>query len=216
MINGNEDAANIFARGHYSAGKEIIAKVEDRIRREFDKCDNCQGFILNYSVGGGTGSGLGTLILQNLSTNYRRKSKMTFEIYPTPTYSTCVIEPYNTLLAMHRILDFTEVSLIFDNEALYNICQKKLDISHPTFSNVNKVISKAISSHTSSLRFEGELNVDLNEFQTNLVPFPRLHFMTSSFTPIYSKKSNTRRDNSVSSITNDALDPKSFFTKWQN
>merc|ERR1712156_1336752 len=33
---------------------------------------------------------------------------------------------------------------------------------------------------TAALRFDGELNVDMNEFQTNLVPFPRLHFMTTS------------------------------------
>ena len=37
------------------------------------------------------------------------------------------------------------------------------------------IISKLISSMTASLRFEGELNVDLNEFQNKFNPFPRLH-----------------------------------------
>lgn len=31
-------------------------------------------------------------------------------------------------------------------------------------------------SITASLRFDGALNVDLTEFQTNLVPYPRIHF----------------------------------------
>ena len=47
---------------------------------------------------------------------------------------------------------------------------------------LNRVIAKTISSMTAALRYDGELNVDMNEFQTNLVPFPRLHFMTTSVT----------------------------------
>jgi len=38
----------------------------------------------------------------------------------------------------------------------------------------------------SSARFEGSLNVDLNEITMNLVPFPRMHYLVSSQTPLYS------------------------------
>ena len=37
---------------------------------------------------------------------------------------------------------------------------------------------------TSSMRFEGPLNVDLNELTMNLVPYPRLHFLQSSMSPL--------------------------------
>jgi hypothetical protein len=37
-----------------------------------------------------------------------------------------------------------------------------------------RLISQIVSSITASLRFDGALNVDLTEFQTNLVPYPRL------------------------------------------
>ena len=40
---------------------------------------------------------------------------------------------------------------------------------------------QVISSLTASLRFDGALNVDITEFQTNLVPYPRIHFMLSSY-----------------------------------
>jgi tubulin alpha len=57
-----------------------------------------------------------------------------------------------------------------DNEAIYDICKKNLGISAPHFSNLNRLIAQVVSAVTASLRFTGSLNVDLNEFQTNLVP----------------------------------------------
>merc|ERR1712045_564614 len=82
----------------------------------------------------------------------------------------------------------TEISVVLDNEAVYEICQKNLDIKRPSYDTLNRMISKTISSMTASLRFAGELNVDLNEFQTNLVPFPRLHFMVTSMAPVTTEK----------------------------
>lgn len=60
-----------------------------------------------------------------------------------------------------------------DNEAIYDICRRNLDIERPSYTNLNRLISQIVSSITASLRFDGALNVDLNEFQTNLVPYPR-------------------------------------------
>jgi len=76
LLSGKEDAANNFARGHYTVGKEIIDKVNDRLRKLVDACDNVQGFIITHSVGGGTGSGLGALILERIAVDYRKKIKI--------------------------------------------------------------------------------------------------------------------------------------------
>merc|ERR1712193_276881 len=167
LVNGKEDAANNFARGHYTVGKEKMDVINDRIRKLVDNSENVQGFIVNHSVGGGTGSGLGMLILERLAVDYRKKSKIGFEIYPSPNISTCIVEPYNGLLSTHWLLDHTDVSLVLDNEALYGICQNKLDIKRPGYVQLNKIIAKVISSMTAALRFVGEMNVDMNEFQTN-------------------------------------------------
>merc|ERR1711992_360058 len=150
--------------------------VSDRLRKLVDNSENVQGFIVQHSVGGGTGSGMGMLILERLAVDFRKKSKIGFEVYPSPNISTCVVEPYNALLTTHWLLDHTEVSVVLDNEAIYEICQRSLDIRRPSYDNLNRLITKTISSMTASLRFDGQLNVDLAEFQTNLVPFPRLHF----------------------------------------
>jgi len=208
-IFGKEDAANNFARGHYTVGKELMEDITEKVSQMVEACDNLQGFLMCHAVGGGTGSGLGMLILERLAVDYRKKSKIGFEIYPAPSISTCIVEPYNGLLSTHWLLDHTEVSLVLDNEALYRICQEKLDVKKVQYDHLNKLCAKTISCMTSALRFEGDLNVDMNEFQTNLVPFPRLHFMTSSYAPLIdNKKDNAEQD--VWALMEQAFNYKNF------
>ncbi|ONK72965.1 uncharacterized protein A4U43_C04F25520 [Asparagus officinalis] len=91
---------------------------------------------------------------------------------------------YNSVLSTHSLLEHTDVAVLLDNEAIYGICRRSLDIERPTYTNLNRLVSQVISSLTASLRFNGALNVDVTEFQTNLVPYPRIHFMLSSYAPV--------------------------------
>merc|ERR1711881_72408 len=81
---------------------------------------------------------------------------------------------------------------------------------------LNNVISKVISSMTASLRFDGELNVDLGEFQTNLVPFPRLHFMTTALAPVISKGKATHEAGTVREITDHVFQPQNMLVKYSD
>ena len=85
MLSGSEDAANNFARGHYTIGKEMIETITDQLRKLIDHCDNIRGFFINHSVGGGTGSGLGSLILERISVDYRKKGKVNIH-YPSKCF----------------------------------------------------------------------------------------------------------------------------------
>ncbi|XP_020209648.1 tubulin alpha-3 chain, partial [Cajanus cajan] len=98
LISGKEDAANKFARGHYTVGKEIVDLCLDRVRKLADNCTGLQGFLVFNAVGGGTGSSLGSLLLERLSVDYTKKSKLGFTIYPSPQVSTAMVEPYNSVL----------------------------------------------------------------------------------------------------------------------
>merc|ERR1711890_172145 len=82
MVSGKEDAANNYARGHYTVGKEIIDLVLDRIRKLADNCTGLQGFLIFHSFGGGTGSGFTSLLMERLSVDYGKKSKLEFCVYP--------------------------------------------------------------------------------------------------------------------------------------
>jgi len=158
----------------------------------------------------------GMLILERLAVDYRKKSKIGFEIYPSPNISTCIVEPYNGLLSTHWLLDHTDVSLLLDNEALYHIAKKKLKVEQPSYACLNRIISKVVSSMTAALRFTGEMNVDMNEFQTNLVPFPRLHFMTTSLAPVADKGSSSHSSTTCQNITDAALQAPNFLVKYSD
>ena len=64
LINDKEDAANNYARGHYTVGKQIIDRLLDRVRLLADQCTGLQGFLLFHSFGGGTGSGFTSLLME--------------------------------------------------------------------------------------------------------------------------------------------------------
>eukprot|EP00960_Hanusia_phi_P008013 229525-Hanusia_phi.AAC.1 len=154
LICGNEDAANNYARGHYTIVQLEAAQV-----------------------------------------------------------STAVVEPYNSVLATHSLLEHTDVAVVLDNEAIYEICQRSLNIERPTYTNLNRLIAQVISSITASLRFDGALNVDITEFQTNLVPYPRIHFMLSSLAPVISLEKANHEQYSTTEITNTAFEANSMMAK---
>ena len=215
LITGKEDAANNYARGHYTVGKELVDKSLDRIRKLADQCNSLQGFLVFHSVGGGTGSGFGSLLLERLSVDFAKKSKLDFCIYPSPEISTSVVEPYNGVLATHALLEHTDVAFVLDNEAVYDICRRSLGVEKPTYQNLNRLIAQVISSLTASLRFEGALNIDMNEFQVNLVPYPRIHFLMCSYAPIHSPEAAFHEAHTIAEITSALFESGNMLAKCE-
>jgi len=213
LISGKEDAANNYARGHYTIGKEIIDLVLDRIRKLADMCSGLQGFMMFHSFGGGTGSGFLSLLAERLSIDYGKKSKLEFAVYPAPQISTAIVEPYNSLLVTHTTLEHADCCIIFDNEAMYDICRRNLDVERPTYTNLNRLTAQIVSTMTASLRFDGAINVDLTEFQTNLVPYPRIHFPLCTIAPIISAEKAYHSMLTTNEITMNCFEPANQMVK---
>ncbi|EFC45457.1 alpha-tubulin [Naegleria gruberi] len=213
MIRGSEDASNNFARGHYTIGKDILDSAMNTIRRITDNCQSLQGFQIFNSVGGGTGSGFASLLLERLAVEFPKKTKLGFNIYPSPQLTTSVVEPYNSVLSTHSLLEHNDISVVLDNEAIYDVCKQNLKIARPDYRNLNRVIAQTVSSLTCSLRFPGSLNVDLNEFQTNLVPYPRIHFMLSSLAPMVSVAEQYYATNNAAELTSKVFEPNNMMAK---
>ncbi|EGW09642.1 hypothetical protein I79_012167 [Cricetulus griseus] len=100
-----------------------------------------------------------------------------------------------------------------DNEAIYVICRRNLDIERPIYTNLNRLIGQIVSSITASLRFDGALNVDLTEFQTNLVLYPNIHFPLATYAPVISAEKAYRTHLSVAEIINACFEPANQMVK---
>lgn len=130
----------------------------DSVRKQAESCDSLQGFQLLHSLGGGTGSGLGSLILSKIREEYYDRITTSFSIFPSPRVSETVTEPYNATLSCHQLLENSDETFCIDNEALYNICCRALKIKQPVFSNLNQIISTVMSGITRCLRFPGQVS----------------------------------------------------------
>jgi len=192
FVTGASGAGNNWAKGHYTEGAEQIEAVMEKVRGQQEKCDASQAFTLYHSIGGGTGSGFGTLILLKIRDAFPDKITCTYSIYPSPKVSDTVVEPYNAVLSTHQLLENSDETFIVDNEALMNIQQNVLKKDGDAdFKMMNSLIAKVCSGVTCPLRFQGSINADLRKLGTNLVPFPRLHFFMIGESPLDDKKNKT-------------------------
>ena len=136
FVFGASGAGNNWAKGHYTEGAELIDEVVDVVRRETEACDCPQGFQITQSIGGGTGSGLGTLLLLKVRDNYPDRITCTFSVYPSKKVSDVVVEPYNATLSIHQLLENSDETFVIDNEALFNISHNVLKQKEPRYSDL--------------------------------------------------------------------------------
>uniref|UniRef100_A0AAZ3RKT3 Tubulin beta chain n=1 Tax=Oncorhynchus tshawytscha TaxID=74940 RepID=A0AAZ3RKT3_ONCTS len=107
FVFGQSGAGNNWAKGHYTEGAELVDSVLDVVRKESENCDCLQGFQLTHSLGGGTGSGMGTLLISKIREEYPDRIMNTFSVMPSPKVSDTVVEPYNATLSVHQLMSAT-------------------------------------------------------------------------------------------------------------
>jgi tubulin beta len=137
-------------------------------------------------LGGGTGAGMGTLLISKIREEYPDRMMCTYSVVPSPKVSDTVVEvglflfgvvdadssflkkPYNATLSVHQLVENSDETFCIDNEALYDICFRTLKLSTPTYGDLNHLVSVVMSGITTCLRFPGQLNSDLRKLAVNM------------------------------------------------
>jgi len=207
---GQSGAGNNWAKGYYTEGAELVESVLDIVRKESETCDCLQGFQITHSLGGGTGSGLGSLLISKVREEFPDRMMATFSVAPSPKVSDTVVEPYNATLSVHQLVENSDATYCIDNEALYDICFRTLKLTNPSYGDLNHLVSAVMSGVTTCLRFPGQLNADLRKLAVNMVPFPRLHFFLTGFAPLTSRGSQQYRALTVPELTTQMFDTKNM------
>jgi len=210
FVHGQSGAGNNWAKGHYTEGAELVDQIMDVVRKESEGCDMLQGFQITHSMGGGTGAGMGTLLVSKIREEYPDRIMSTYSVIPSPKVSDTVVEPYNATLSVHQLVENADQCFALDNEALYDICFRTLKLENPSYNDLNHLIANAITGTTCSLRFPGQLNCDLRKLAVNMVPFPRLHFFLVGFAPLTSVNAEKYRVLTVPELTAQAFDAKNM------
>lgn len=130
----------------------------DVIRKEAEACDCLEGFQIVHSLGGGTGAGMGTLVLGKTREEFPDRILSSYSIIPSPRVSDVVVEPYNATLSIHNLLENSDMTFCVDNEALYDILFRTLKLTTPTHADMNHLVALTMSGVTTSLRFPGQVS----------------------------------------------------------
>ncbi|XP_038859380.1 tubulin beta-2B chain-like isoform X6 [Salvelinus namaycush] len=124
FVFGQSGAGNNWAKGHYTEGAELVDSVLDVVRKESENCDCLQGFQLTHSLGGGTGSGMGTLLISKIREEYPDRIMNTFSVMPSPKVSDTVVEPYNATLSVHQLVENTDETFIGNSTAIQELFRR--------------------------------------------------------------------------------------------
>ena len=97
----------------------------DAIRKESEQADRVQAYQFYHSIGGGTGSGLGSRIMERVKETFGYSCSSSVTVFPSTQLAESVVEPYNSVLAVNYLLDALSGTFVMDNNALYNICHNQ-------------------------------------------------------------------------------------------
>lgn len=198
MLADVSGSGNNWAHGHHVYGPQYRETLLECVRSEVEQCDSLQGFLLLHSMGGGTGSGLGTYLLGALEDAHPEVFRFTVSLFPSPD-DDVVTSPYNATLSLRELIEHASCVMPLENQALFDLVsmvdtktqassarstEALLGKEGKPFDRMNNIAANMLLNLTAGMRFAGSLNVDMNDITMNMVPYPRLHFLVPAMSPL--------------------------------
>jgi len=124
--------------------------------------------------------------LRSLRITSQKKLVQTYSVFPNwdQSQSDVVVQPYNSILTMKRLILHSDAVVVLDNTALNRIAVDRLRIENPTVDHLNSLVATIMAASTTTLRYPGYMNNDFSGLLASLIPTPRCHFLMTGYTPL--------------------------------
>ncbi|KAI5172566.1 tubulin gamma [Nematocida sp. LUAm3] len=207
-------AGNLWSSG-YQQGKNNSESIMEILQRETENSDNTDGFILFHSVGGGTGSGLGSFLLERIRETWPKKTIQTVSVFPNnEEVSDAVVQPYNTILTMKRLRECADGVIAMDNGGLARVSGDPLQGISSNFAHTNRLASSVCAASTQTLRFPGSRFSDLSSILYAASPVKGCHFLVPSYAPFLEGNAPIRKTTCLD-VQRKLLLPKSRLVSFE-
>eukprot|EP01064_Diplonema_japonicum_P027937 TRINITY_DN4175_c0_g2_i1.p1 TRINITY_DN4175_c0_g2~~TRINITY_DN4175_c0_g2_i1.p1 ORF type:complete len:418 (+),score=87.20 TRINITY_DN4175_c0_g2_i1:790-2043(+) len=166
-IRGSGGTGNLYAVGRYECS-DVRDQALDVLRRQVETCDRLEGFQLCHSLCGGTGSGVTHALLEDLRQCYSDKVVTTYtHTDATPREGWSTVQTYNMVLGTNPLVEYADMTVYLDGVLMRN---QAVQQGTKCFAPAGKLINTVCSADT-----------NMRKIATNLIPFPRMHFLTPSY-----------------------------------
>ena len=123
--------------------------------------------------------------MERLCDRFPGKLVSSYSVFPNQNEtSDVVVQPYNSILTLKRLINNADSVVVLDNNALNRIASERLKIPNPNYSQVNSLVSTVMSASTTTLRYPSYMNNDMTSILASLIPTPRCHFLMTAYTPL--------------------------------
>ncbi len=140
FIKGVSGAGNNWAHGNFEYGPYYKESILKQISTLLEECDSPQCFMFTHSIGGGTGSGLGTYIIKTLSEEFPELYRFSATVFPSED-DDVITSPYNSMLSLNELIEYSDCVMPIDNQSLIDICNQVEKLSEKEQKTGKKIMS---------------------------------------------------------------------------
>lgn len=187
VSNEGGGAGNNWASG-YLFGKNSKNEIFEIIQREAENSDMLEAFQILHSIAGGTGSGMGSCLIEELRDDFPKTLIQSVSVFPNnDEVSDVVVQPYNSMLTLKRLNKYCDSVFVMDNGALGRISSESLRIKHPSYETINSLISTVLCASSTTIRNPTYMYSSLRSIISTCIPIKSMNFIIPSYTPFINK-----------------------------
>ncbi|KAI1730170.1 tubulin/FtsZ family, GTPase domain-containing protein [Ditylenchus destructor] len=202
-------AGNNWACGYNQSG-EIIEEIFDILDHEAGNADSLEGFVLSHSIAGGTGSGLGSKILESLKDRYPNTILQSCSVFSDT--GDVVVGPYNSLLTLDWLIEHPDIVMVLDNQALYKVAIETMRLQTPSLEHINSMVSRIMSASTAPLRFYSPVYTRMAHIAAYMNPYPPMQLVQTAYAPFIPVDNKYVVNTSAEKVLSRLLDPRSLIS----